>query len=465
MKFCRRPFDGMYFMPDGNVSVCGWTDATIGNIIEEDIDSIWHGEIAERVRASVKDGSYRYCRKESCPFLENDSLPDISQEEMDKMIATDKPKDLTVANDLICNHSCPSCRDKVFCPSPEYKEKLQKQFEVILPLLNQADTMDACGAGDLFASNMMMDMLSQVRPQNPNCTINLETNGALFDEMHWEKIKHLGEYNLGVTVTPNSFEEDTFRYLNGGHNSYQAVINNLYFLKKLRKEGIIKTLRISIVVQDRNFYELPAFAQRCIEDFGADKVAVKPIYKWFGLSEELHWMKDVMNPEHPYHQEWLKVLEAPILKDPRVYLWGGVTNTHVPKKHPAYKYKDMLDMVKTLMKIDNVADRIAAYLSDKGADEIIIYGDTALAYVIGSMLKDSDIRVKCILARDRSDCEQTDEALRVESFWEYELTDNDFILISNYLDRKYIERDLALKNYKGNLMDIREIVEVLEEQR
>lgn len=38
----------MYILPDGRVRICGWTDGTVGNLIEQDIEEIWHGESAER---------------------------------------------------------------------------------------------------------------------------------------------------------------------------------------------------------------------------------------------------------------------------------------------------------------------------------------------------------------------------------------------------------------------------------
>lgn len=42
MKYCNRPFDSLYCMPDGNVSFCSWTNATIGNILNDDLENIWN---------------------------------------------------------------------------------------------------------------------------------------------------------------------------------------------------------------------------------------------------------------------------------------------------------------------------------------------------------------------------------------------------------------------------------------
>lgn len=55
-------------MPDGRVRICGWTDGTIGNLIEQDLDEIWKGEKAEIQRDAIRNGSFAFCRKTSCPF-------------------------------------------------------------------------------------------------------------------------------------------------------------------------------------------------------------------------------------------------------------------------------------------------------------------------------------------------------------------------------------------------------------
>ena len=154
----------------------------------------------------------------------------------------------------------------------------------------------------------------------------------------------MGEHNLTVTVTPNSFVPSTYKYLNGGHDTYDKMIHNLYFIKQLREQELVNEYNISIVVQDRNFMEVPEFAKRCIEDFGADQVVIKPLYHWFGLSEDLYWQKDILNPMNPNHKEYMEVLKHPIFKNEKVFFWGA-HNLHPAVPHPAYKYKEQLDMV------------------------------------------------------------------------------------------------------------------------
>ena len=130
MKYCKRVFEGLYCMPGGDVSLCSWTDAVIGNIFEENLEHIWNSELAEKVRISIKDGSFRYCRKTSCPYLENDTLPEISTEELIAQTSEPWPTDFNLANSIICNHSCPSCRDKILNVDQGYLEKLKEYLKI-----------------------------------------------------------------------------------------------------------------------------------------------------------------------------------------------------------------------------------------------------------------------------------------------------------------------------------------------
>lgn len=458
MKYCSNPFRYMYVLPDGRVRICGWTDGTVGNLLEQDILEIWHGERAERQRDAIRDGSFSYCRKTSCPYLENDLLPDLSEEEFaKKTIAIEKPDDFNVACDYICNHSCPSCRDKIFVGSEEYHKNVQLMLDKLLPYLNDAGRVVTDGSGDAFASPHIMDMLQKLMPQDRSCKVALETNGALFDEAHWEKIKHLGDYHLSVTVTPNSFVPETFRYLNGGHDTYDQVIHNLYFLRQLRQQNLINEYKISIVVQDRNFMELPEFARRCIEEFGADQVVVKPLYHWFGLSEDLYWHKDVLNPMHPYHREYMEVLKHPYLQHEKVFFWGA-DNLHPAVPHPAYKYLEQLNIVTKCMEDANIKDKLAAYFAEKEIRDLYLYGDEKLSSFLYNLLKDI-VNIKGFIARDI--CREEIGGMPVSCIWDYKPVNQDAMLIINYKYFDVIRKDFDVIGFQGKLLSLDEMMKTI----
>lgn len=264
---------------DGRCSICGWSNVYIGNIYEKNFDEIWNGEKIKQVREVMKKGDFRYCNYTSCPHLENDDLPDLSEKEVKEKFNEFKLKIVELAYDKICNHSCPSCRNEVFVPNEKEIDMIRKVNDKVLPLINNADEVTFSGSGDIFASKYAMELAEKFNPVNKKCKVSIQTNGALFDEKHWEKISHLKEYDLRCTITPNSYNRINYEYINGGHDTYDALMENLKFVKKLREKNYIKDLSISIVVQERNFMDIPEFIDRSINEFGCDNVIIKPLYK------------------------------------------------------------------------------------------------------------------------------------------------------------------------------------------
>ena len=456
MKFCNRPFRHVHLDPGGDVRVCSWTDECVGNILEENLQDIWHGDKVEKIRASILDGSYRYCRAISCPYLENDSLPNIEGGALeDEIQVAEVPESYNVACDFTCNHSCPSCRNEVFCGDSVYKQNLKIEIEKLIPYLNKAKYIVTCGNGDIFSSPVMMGMLERIHPENENCIIQFETNAALLDEEHWNKISHLGEYYLIITATPNSFDDVTFKYLNGGHDTLKKVVNNLNFVKGLKHKGIVNEIEISMVMQDRNFWELPQFVKRCIDEFEADKVTIKPLYKWFNLSADDYWHKDILNPLHPYHKEYLQMIEDPYLKDnDKVYFWGA-KNLHPAQPHPAYRYKEYLELIARLMSVDDIEDKIRDYCINKNIMDMYIYGDMEISPIVYKILYRL-VDLKGFIARDKINEDIC--GLKVVAMRDYSHKSTDNILVLNYQFFTNIKRDFDFKGFDGQLIKLDEMV-------
>lgn len=458
MKFCRRPFDFVHILPNGDVRSCGWTDGVIGNILKSDLKDIWNGEKAERMRESIRNGSFSYCRKQSCFELENDSLPDIGEEEfLARSVVPELPEEYSVACDYICNHSCPSCREHVFVPDEQYRKNVATMVEKLLPYLNKAKKVGTDGSGDAFASPYIMHMLENLHPEDPECRVGIETNGALFDEAHWKRISHLGDYYFSVTVTPNSFEPATFKYLNGGHDDYEQLVHNLYFIRDLKRQGIVNRYNISIVVQDRNFMELPSFCERCIRDFEVDRVVVKPLYKWFGLSDDLYWFKDILNPCHPYHKEYLEMLKDPRLKDEKVFFWGG-HNLHPAQPHPGYRYREYLNIYTKLTESAEAVRKVKAYFAAEGIEDLYIYGDNEISAIMYNALKDT-VTIKGFVARDK--CRDEICGAPVTCLCDYQPDPKDTMLILNYHYFVTIRRDFDVMGFTGRLLALDKLTEAV----
>lgn len=464
MRFCERPYRFIYtegYAKQGTMVMCPWMSygvaREIGNIIEEDLYDIWHGEKAERLRGTIEDQSFRYCQKMSCPYLENDSLPDITEEEFKRRaVPLEYPDCFNLAHDLTCNHKCPSCRSEIFNPDSAYIENIRKINKKLLPHLNKATSISACGLGDVFASPYMMELFKEMRPENKDMEITFETNGVFSDKKHWESLSNLHDCKVTIGVTPNSFDRATFKYLSGGLDDVDKVINNLYYLKEQRDKGDLHAFYITMVIQEKNYRELHEFVDRSLNDFYADQVVLRSIYKWNKLSAEDYWFKDVMNPIHPYHQDMLEVIDDPILNDERIYNWTAF-NIHPKAKHPAYRYKEYLELLKEIFHQESFGVGLEKRLEDKGIYEVILYGENELTEVICDILVQSKINLRFVLARDIDCCSEKNYELC--QLANYNPKDNDVIIVTNFMDIYYVKRDLGAMGFNGKCITIKELYE------
>ena len=455
-RFCSRPYRNLHCDPGGEVRFCSWMDIKIGNVLEKSVEDIWHGEKAEMLRETFRDDSFRYCRATSCPFLENDSLERLDDEELNRRSRpSELPEVIFLANDFVCNHSCPSCRHEMYHADKKYLDDFQKAAEALLPVLNQAEEVCTCGNGDLFSSPHMMRLLAKIKPEKKSFEFQIETNGVLFNEKNWSRLKNLHDYNITVTVTPNSYAKETYCYLNGGHDDYKALMTSLSFMRELRREGKINKYNISIVVQESNYLELPAFIKRGINEFEADNIIVKPLYHWFKMSDEDFWFKDVLNPLHPYHESWKKMMDDPIMDDPHVYLWGA-RNIHKPMRHPAYVYEDMLNAQNKLIgNYSRLEDVVAKHLRNKGISSLTFYGDNIITDSIVNLL--GNIFKINIIARDA--CRERVGNVDILPFCKDNVIDKAEIVILNFDKFSYIKRDLDFMQYEGEVLALPDWIE------
>lgn len=337
MKFCHQFYDYLYIDNSaGNICLCPWMrpdSACIGNLQRDTIEDAYNGEYANFLRSTMDDQTFRFCRPEACPFLQNDELEDISPEEYaHRKRDVYFPEIINMAYDFVCNQSCETCRKTVFLPPENYAQQMKIIQTKLAPYLDKAKRITASGHGDPFASKYMMAVLENLHPTTPGVSILLETNGVFFDENHWERIRHLSEIQLEMVVTINSFDPFTYKHISR-NGDYKRMMHNLEFMSQLRAEGKINHLTNTLVIQDRNFREIPSFIKRSFNDYTFDQVILRPVYQWGTMDEDVYWFKDVLNPLHPYHEEYLEILKDPALQDPRVYNFGGST-AHEARPYP-----------------------------------------------------------------------------------------------------------------------------------
>lgn len=403
MKICKRALEFVQIINHkGTVRLCGWIkNEIIGCLSDNTMEEIYHSECANKLREKLSCGDYSDCYMDACPYLAMNTIEDnlVEIDEVPKY-----PEKLYLAFEEVCNYRCISCTTPhVMCQTN--KEEAEKGYDLIEEKLKEVlphvKTLGANGRGEFFASKRTLKMLSEWKPLAPKeeITVDIESNGSLFDEEHWKQIENIGQYNVRVEITVMSFDETTYQMLSGCKLPISQIENNLRFIKGLRDKGIVNYFEIATVVQERNFRTLPEFTRRCIEEFGADYVRLRPYMPWHSQEPHIEWFMNVRNPLHPYYEEYREMWKDPIFQHPKVHDWSGQLDseyeTAVPYKVDVIKKRILLDL---LLKPEEFLKNITA----SGEKNIVIYGLGEIGKAIISVMKHRNLMPLYVIERNNS---------------------------------------------------------------
>ncbi len=459
MKFCDRPFNSIYCAPDGEVWPCGWMHYVIGNLYEQEVDEIWNGEAVKKARETILDGSFAFCRKMSCPFCERGELPDFSEEECKNIVASQTPEYITIANDRSCNIACTTCRTSVYCPEKGERKKIDDALNKLLPFAQKADILDMNGQGEFLSNPSFIRFLERLRPEKENFQIHFETNAILFDEARWSHFSHLGDYHVKLVITVNSLRQEVYRYLSGGFDHLNRVIDNLHFLSDLRREGKIDELNVTMVVQDSNFWEVPDYIKTFAHsnEFEIDQIVMKPLYKWFHMERETYWFKNILDPLHPYHKAYLEILADDCWKDPKVYDWG-CHNIRLPQPHPLSQEKIfnrlLLEIYENPQGLSPV-EYMKACLSRIEGHRIVIYGENDFSHVIVRLLREAGAEIPFRITR-YDDCPGDPPSISMPRFQRDAV---DAVLLLEFYDKQNRINNLRSLHYQGPILTLADLIE------
>lgn len=385
MRLCKNTIEFVQIInEDGDVRLCGWQrdGGIIGSISEGSLEKAYHSKKAELIRERHCKKDYSNCTVNACPYVSNNTVDENS---VDIEQVPVLPSALYLAYENICNYHCvmctiPDCRFN----AEDHEKKLNKIDAEVRKVLPHLKHISANGLGELFVSRHIMQLLSEWRPfADPSeCSASLETNGSLFNAENWEKISNLGQYHLSVAITVLSLKESVYHELSGTNLPLKNLIDNLHFVRSLREKNIINYLEIATVYQDKNFREIPEFARRAIEEFGADYVRLRPYEPWREATME-EWMRDVRNVYHPHHREFLEVMKDPYLKNPKIHDWGGGRESGLgPEPYP--RMRRNYGFMKTIFCDGAFINRLSQRIRSR---KIVVYGMDAPGKALVSRLR------------------------------------------------------------------------------
>lgn len=341
---CTKPFTWLELGENGVCWMCcpSWLNQPIGNILTQPFEEVWNGKIAQDIRKSMYDGSYRYCN-DNCPFKEKLDGPIRSKEaiindkSLDKRFRDSINKELTVlpynplqvnaVYDRSCNLSCPSCRIKVFVAIGEEKNRiLQVQEKMISDCMDDCHYLCITGSGDPFGSPNFRKLLQELDPEIfPQLWhIHLHTNAILWTPEAWEKLYKIHHLIQSAEISIDACSSETYS-INRRGGDWDKLMKNLDFISKIKvmrgfPERTLQPLemRISFVVQQNNWREMKEFVK--LGQKYNFNVSFGKLVDWGSWPQEELRRRQVHLPDHPEHEEFVKFISSPIFTRNKIQL-------------------------------------------------------------------------------------------------------------------------------------------------
>lgn len=352
--FCSKPFtwfevsrsiaDG-----EGATFLCcpAWLEKSVGNLLRSSVEEVWNGPTAAEIRRSILDGSFEYCNRARCSYLQSRTGPvqraaDVTDPLMRRAIDENLtvlpwgPIDVIACHDRSCNLSCPSCRTEVIMEHARRGQILSIQGKLEAEALRQAKMLHITGSGDPFGSPYFRTWLQTIkRTDMPMLErIHLQTNGLLWTSRTWEAIPEeirvlIGSAEISIDAATAATYAENRR---GG--DFARLLENLEFIStELRPHGPLEWIGISMVVQQNNFREMIEFV-RLGKRFNVDTVFFSQLVNWGTYSDEEFRRRAIHLPAHPEHKQFLEQIRAPVFDD-QIANFGNLTSIREKNLVPA----------------------------------------------------------------------------------------------------------------------------------
>jgi len=325
---CPLPFERFEIGPAGDVLLCcgHWLPTSIGNFLRDPVDGILNSEKAQKIRASMTDGSYKYCNHLECAHMIQGTLPLAEELEnpatrsavSERNFRMESIDYLTFGFDQTCNLSCPSCRThRIVEKASASTEKARAVEEKLVGLLPQVKTLHINPAGEMLASKPSRKLLELINDERcPDLHLDIISNGTLFSEEEWNKFPGIHNKVRSIRISIDAARKDTFEKLRR-LGRYEPFLDNMRFLSWLRATETVAQLKFSFTYQSENFREMPEFVDFCVS-MNCDFAIFERLQNICFSANEFR-SKAVHLSDHPLHSEFLAVVRNPIFGNPRVW--------------------------------------------------------------------------------------------------------------------------------------------------
>lgn len=334
---CAFPFYHFEIHFTGKVYHCcpSWLPTIVGNIKQNTLTEIIHGELSTKIRDSIAKGEFSYCQKEVCPYLSQViSLNKASNfgplqigtpETLANSFFTQKKISINLSYDPSCNLRCPSCRNETIIHAedniPQEVQLVHDALEKNLQELqnqNYSIDLNVTGSGDPFASPLYYKLLKNFE-YNPKLNLQLQTNGVLMEERRFTApMKKMLQF-LAVSIDASTPE--TYALTRRGGN-FEKLKQNLDWIDSAIRAKEFPRLdhyKINFIVQKDNYQEMTSFARWILSYPSVNEIWFNLIADWGHLSKQDFSQRAIWQKEHPEHSRFIDAANDPYLRSsPRI---------------------------------------------------------------------------------------------------------------------------------------------------
>ena len=332
---CNLPFGDVEIQSNGNVYLCcpGWNPASIGNLLEEDMYSIWNGEKAKVVRDSMTDGSYRYCNSKTCPAMIAGGGDRIVPKDTFVDPKLEFPKNMAFSVDNTCNLVCPSCRTyKIITLENDAHQRALKILRTAFSSVfnephDQPITLTFDGVGEIFFSPVYREIFEteevfQHPEKWPGFRTVLCTNGTMMTEKIQQKYKILFERSIGVRLSIDAGNKESYEKVRCG-GDWDLLWNNInYLYENTLKIDNKKSWAWNVILQEDNYESLTDLVKLAYQyPDNLPDIYIVNMLNWGTYSQSEFDKKAVWFNGSPNHNRAKEILSSPELVNyPKIFI-------------------------------------------------------------------------------------------------------------------------------------------------
>lgn len=314
-KFCKHPWEFLEIQSGYQCFCCcpSWLPTPIGNF--RNTSKIMNTPQLKKIRESILDGSFKYCDHGLCPHIQNGTLPNKEDVDLDYYtVEFDKlPCFINFCYDKTCNLACPSCRNGLILDNDGaiFESNFQKQQNILKFIQDHYSDdieviLNITGSGDPFASRLYRELIwSFDGKKYPNVKFQFQTNGLMLTQHYWDKMENIADNINGFVISLDAGTAETYKVTRGG--DWGLLMENLLLLrdKQMIEQGRY-FVRLDMVVSTDSYKDIPHFIELG-KRFGF-KMYLSKVNDWGHFPPGEFDRLCVWNKKHPEYENFIKIV-------------------------------------------------------------------------------------------------------------------------------------------------------------